>query len=201
MVGQTLQKRFRYYRCRSAFAGPKIDRCPTVYVRADSLELAVKQQAAMVLADPQRVLAEWERLNSPSVSAEIIATLEHEVRDLQEQRHRLLKLYQLGEIDDAYLQRESATLHQRIVEAEGRFPSEDVRRPERPSLAKLERMSVEIQRFIESAQGEDLDLLVGSLQLSVRAVKGRGELSGVLPEYAPSNGDADICSMVINHGL
>ena len=31
MVGQTLQGRYRYYRCRRAFAGPKHDRCPTAY--------------------------------------------------------------------------------------------------------------------------------------------------------------------------
>ncbi|MDP6495827.1 MAG: recombinase family protein, partial [Dehalococcoidia bacterium] len=64
MVGQTLQKRFRYYRCRRAFAGPRHDRCPTVYLRADSLELAVKIEAAKVLANPELILVEADRVNS-----------------------------------------------------------------------------------------------------------------------------------------
>ena len=68
MVGQTLQGRYRYYRCRRAFAGPKNDRCPTVYVRADGLEQAIRTEAARVLADPELVLAEAERVRKQGVN-------------------------------------------------------------------------------------------------------------------------------------
>ena len=42
MVGQTLHQKYRYYRCRAAFAGSKHDRCESKYVRADGLEDAVR---------------------------------------------------------------------------------------------------------------------------------------------------------------
>lgn len=63
MVGQTLQRgRYRYYRCRKAFAGPRHDRCGSRYVRADALEQAVLEEAAAVLSRPDVVLGELRRL-------------------------------------------------------------------------------------------------------------------------------------------
>ena len=110
MVGQTLQGRYRYYRCRRAFAGPKHDRCPTVYVRADGLEQAIRTEAARVLADPELVLAEAERVRKQGVNHIDVAALESQLTDFENRRGRLLKLYEMGEIDDDYFLRESTTI-------------------------------------------------------------------------------------------
>jgi len=110
MVGQTLQGRYRYYRCRRAFAGPKHDRCPSVYVRADGLEQAIRTESAKVLADPKLVLAEAERVRKQDVNHIDLAVLESQLTDFENRRGRLLKLYEMGEIDDDYFRRESATI-------------------------------------------------------------------------------------------
>lgn len=119
MVGQTQQLRYRYYRCRRAFAGPKADRCPTRYVRADRLEKTVLHVMAERLSWPDLVLQEIargvERYDVP---------LERErsrVNALNGQRDRLFRLYQLGETDDAYLERELATIKAQQATAERRL--------------------------------------------------------------------------------
>ena len=49
--------------CRRAVAGPRHDRCPSLYVRAGELEGAVKEEAARVLANPELIITEAERLS------------------------------------------------------------------------------------------------------------------------------------------
>lgn len=82
MVGQTLQRRYQYYRCRRAFAGPKHDRCSSRYVRADAVESAVKVAVADILSHPELIAAEigHQRLatdSAPSVD-EVLAVLDAE---------------------------------------------------------------------------------------------------------------------------
>jgi site-specific DNA recombinase len=63
MIGQTLQGRYRYYRCRRAFAGPKHDRCDSLYVRADKLESRLLEEIGRTLSEPSVILRELIRLN------------------------------------------------------------------------------------------------------------------------------------------
>ena len=106
MVGQTLQGSYRYYRCRSAFAGPKHDRCLSRYVRANALKGAVKTAVAGVLANPEVVLAELERFRRANEEAP--RTRDAELEQLEAQRKDVLGRYQLGQIDDGYLEEELA---------------------------------------------------------------------------------------------
>ena len=197
MVGQTLQKRFRYYRCRRAFAGPRHDRCPTFYVRADSLERAVKDEAAKVLANPELILAEAERLNSNGGHQAESEKLSKEVNALENQRLRLLRLYQLGEIDEVYLQAESQVIQnarQRVEDQLSNIPTS----PALPSATELRRAAEQVGEWVRDAEGDDFELLLQALQIEVRAEKGRGELSGAMPEYASPCNHPDVRSMVIN---
>tara|TARA_Y100000294_G_scaffold120258_1_gene111724 strand:- start:397 stop:1431 length:1035 start_codon:yes stop_codon:yes gene_type:complete len=196
MVGQTLQKRFRYYRCRRAFAGPRHDRCPTVYVRADSLERAVKDEAAKVLANPELILAEAERLNSNGGHQAESEKLSKEVSALENQKLRLLRLYQLGEIDEVYLQAESQVIQgarQRVEDQLSNIPTS----PALPSATELRRAAEQVGEWVRDAEGDDFELLLQALQIEVRAEKGQGELSGVIPEYASPGNHPDVRSMVI----
>ena len=195
MVGQTLRKRFRYYRCRRAFAGPRADRCPSLYVRADELEQAVKDEAAAVLADPERIITELELLNSNASQCAVAEDLSRRLRGLDDQRQRLLKLYQLGEIDDEYLTRESNGLRQRreSIEAEIKPVPQTIPIPSADELCEA---SARVREWIEGAQGDDLSLLLNALQIRIKAEKGRGELTGVIPDYAPVCSHADVCPVV-----
>jgi site-specific DNA recombinase len=197
MVGQTLQKRFRYYRCRRAFAGPRHDRCLTVYVRADSLERAVKEEAAKVLANPELILEEVHRLNSNGSYQAESEKLSKEVGALENQRLRLLRLFQLGEIDEVYLQVESQVIQsakQKVEEQLSKIPVPTTL----PSATELRRATEQVAVWVRDAEGDDFELLLQALQIEVRAEKGRAELIGVIPEYASVGHHADVRSMVIN---
>ena len=118
MVGQTAAGKYRYYRCRRAYAGPRHDRCPARYVRAGELEDAVARELTTVLSAPEVVLAEIEHASSSGGRDEEAAAARRTLASLDKQRERVLRLYQLGEIDDAYLQKELEALRARRAPAE-----------------------------------------------------------------------------------
>ena len=195
MVGQTLQGKYRYYRCRRAFAGPKHDRCPTVYVRADALEQAVRTEAAMVLANPALVLAEAERVRDQGVSHIDFAALESQLTSLENRRGRLLKLYEMGEIDDEYFLRESNTLKGEKSKLEEQMccvsPIDSL-----PKITDLQQACRRIEEWVLKADGDDFSLLLDAQQIEVHAERGSGEFKGLIPEYAPRKSDSDVCTVV-----
>ena len=200
MVGQTLQRHYRYYRCRRAFAGPKHDRCPTVYVRADALEDAVRQEAAGVLANPELILAEAEQLLTNGHRPEDLDSLNRQLQSLENQRRRLLKLYQLGEIDDDYLKRELTVLREQKTEVDEKL--ELTSAPQRlPTAQQLRKATARVREWVEQAKGDEFTLLLEALQIQVRAEKGHGEIVGVIPEYARENSHADVRAVVAKSSL
>jgi hypothetical protein len=62
----------------------------------------------------------------------------------------------------------------------------------------LERACLGIREWVENAEGDDFNLLMNALQVGIKAEKGKGELSGVIPDYASPCYHADVRSMVIN---
>ena len=166
-------------------------------MRADSLEQAVRTEAARVLANPTMVLAEAERLRNQGIDHEALAVQESQLKNLDNRRGRLLKLYEMGEIDDEYFLQESNSLRVEKAKVE---ELQDCKIPVDllPQIDDLEQACQRIQDWVLSAEGEDLALLLDALQVQVHVENGRGELKGIIPEYAPKNGHADVCSMVIN---
>ena len=63
-----------------------------------------------MLANPELILAEADRLNSNGGHQAASEKLSKEVGAPENQRLRLLRLYQLGEIDEVYLQAESQVI-------------------------------------------------------------------------------------------
>ena len=164
-------------------------------MRADSLERAVKDEAAKVLANPELILAEAERLNSNGGHQAESEKFNKEIAGLENQRLRLLRLYQLGEIDEVYLQAESQVIHsarQRVEDQLSNIPTS----PALPSAMELRRAAEQVGEWVRDAEGDDFELLLQALQIEVRAEKGRGELSGVIPEYASPGNHPDVCTMV-----
>lgn len=198
MVGQTLQKRFRYYRCRRAFAGPRHDRCDGTYVRADDLEQVVREEVARVLADPQLIEAEYRRREAASLDPTAIADLERQLESLDTQRSRLVKLYQLGEIGEAYLEAESRGLRARRALLEGRLARLRAARPEL-NHEELERACARVREWLQHTDPDDLRLVASALQLKIEMETGFGELTGVIPsgdDYAQASGDAHVRPVV-----
>jgi site-specific DNA recombinase len=198
MVGQTLQQRYRYYRCRSAFAGPRHDRCPTLYVRAEDLEREVRREIADALASPERIAAEYQRLGSPT-GAGSNEDLERQIARLDDQKRRLVKLYQLGEVDDSYFESEARALRARrevLVEQVARVPATSAP----PSMAQLQAACAVLRAWVEQADGDAMVLLASALQLVVHAEAERVEVDGVLPDdltdYATACSDAHVRAMV-----
>ena len=118
MVGQTSMGKYRYYRCRRAYAGPRHDRCPARYVRAGDLERAVVRELTTVLASPEVVLAELEHGSSSDRRDDDLTAAHQLLASLDNQRERVLKLFQMGEVDEAYLQKELEGLRVRRSPAE-----------------------------------------------------------------------------------
>ena len=192
MVGQTLRRPnrdYRYYRCRRAFTGPKHDRCASRYVRANELEAAVRDAVAEVLADPAIVRRELERL------ADQDPTERDSAKDrarLDEQRRRLRKLYELGEVDDADLESELSRIKQGLDALDSAAPTIVI-----PSPDDLDALVEQVRSWVLEHEDE-LPLIADALQLEVRADRERAEVRGVIPDYAPSCNHADVRSMVTN---
>jgi hypothetical protein len=65
-----------------------------------------------------------------------------------------------------------------------------------PVLIDLESACRGVRDWIEQAEGENFSLLLDALQIGIRAEKGRGELSGIIPDYASTCDNADVRSVV-----
>ena len=69
--------------------------------------------------------------------------------------------------------------------------------PALPSATELRRAAGQVGKWVRDAEGDDFQLLLQALQIEVRAEKGRGELSGIIPEYASPCNHPHVRSMVI----
>jgi site-specific DNA recombinase len=195
MVGQTLQDRYKYYKCRRSYAGPHHDRCDAVYVRAGDLEAAVKQEISQVLANPERILEEHMRLITAAGSVQCSTDLIRQMEHIDKKRRRLVKLYEMGEIEEEYFEAELAVLKNQRDEIDERL-SQSCTPTSLPALIDLESACKGVRGWIERAEGENISLLLDALQIGIRAEKGRGELSGVIPDYASTCDNAHVCSVV-----
>ena len=189
MVGQTSMKKYRYYRCRRAYAGPRHDRCPTRYIRAGDLERAVVHELTTVLASPEVVLAELEHASSIDARNDDLAGAQQLLASLDNQRQRLLKLFQMGEVDEAYLQKELEALRARRSPAEatiarlngsGSAPCSPANPEEFAATCELLR-----ERVSEEIEAGRLKDVAEAMQVSVTIARtddgASGALEGVIP--------------------
>ena len=81
------------------------------FERAEArLEGAVVRELTTVLASPEVVLAELERTSARDGADRDLVSARELLASLDKQRQRLLRLFQLGEVDEAYLQKELAAI-------------------------------------------------------------------------------------------
>ena len=195
MVGQTLQGRYRYYKCRRSFAGPHHDRCDAVYVRAGDLEVVVRQEMSRVLANPEIIMAEHQRLKQSEGAGQTRLDQSDELEQIDNRRQRLVRLYELGEIEEDYLASELAGLKSRRDSLESQ-PVNVTEATLVPDIVDLESACRGVREWVDHAEGDDFNLLLDALQVNIKAEKGQGELCGVIPDYASTCNHADVCAMV-----
>jgi len=194
MVGQTQQLRYRYYRCRRAFAGPRVDRCATRYVRADRLEQSVLSAVAERLSKPDLVLQEIARgmdWHEVPVEGE-----RRRLTVLVGQRDRVLRLYQLGEVDETYLERELGAIKNQQAAIERRLLAAPPQL-QMPTADELEETCAAIGLWVAGA-GDDMSLLANALRLEVKATTEACSVLGRVPASAASCSDADVRAVVRN---
>jgi site-specific DNA recombinase len=195
MVGQTLKGRFRYYRCRRAFAGPRHDRCDSRYVRGELVEEAILEEAAAILASPELILGQLQR-GAAQVAPTDVASVERRLAALDKQRERLVRLFQLGEVDEDYFTRESARV--RAEQERLRASAAPVEIPARVlDAARLDELCAAVRTWLLGRADDDLELVAEALQLRITAHTDAAEVTGEIPEeYAPAWRDAHVRPVV-----
>jgi len=180
MVGQTLQQRYTYYRCRRAFAGPKHDRCSSRYVRADAIEGAVKEAVADILSHPELIVAE---LHQQDAVANHDAQFDEVAAALDVERKQVLRRYQAGELDDEAFEQELMRVRQERERNTTRRVT--ARQKVAGSLDGLDLEAVchGVREWLREAAGEDVKMVADALDLQVSASTERASLAGNLPVF------------------
>ena len=191
MVGQTASGgRYQYYRCRRSYAGPRNDRCPTRYVRVGVLEDAVVREVAAVLSSPEVVLAELRQASTGGVDSRELVAARELVASLEKQRKRLLRLYQMEEIDDAYLQKELGVLRVRRSTAETTIARAERSVPLPKALEDTASFAAACaalrKQVLSAADDGQLDRIARAMQLSIKVQRTDVELSGAVKGVIPS---------------
>ena len=199
-VGRTLQGEYRYYRCRRAFAGPRHDRCSSRYVRAGEIEEAVRREAARALSNPDVLLAEMRRVVKSQDGVTTAESDHAQIQAIDDQQQRLVRLYQWGEIDEVCFKSESQAVKARRGDLLERLerPTNGAGTAALPEPGELSAACSRVEQWVLGAEGDDLQLLMDALQITVEASTGKGKLNGIIPEYAPVCSDSDVCTMVTN---
>jgi site-specific DNA recombinase len=175
MVGQTLTVKgtpFRYYRCRHVYDKNTSRTCSARYVRGPELEQAVWDEVRRVLANPAIVVQELEAQHRHAVDATEVTRLERQVASLVEREKRLVRLYGLGEVDEAVVREELAAARRdrALIEAK-------LRGMQRPNPlegsgideGQLARTCSAVTRWLDSAGEEDRVLALEALQVRCRS--------------------------------
>ena len=189
MVGHAVSGgRYHYYRCPNGTSGPGESR----YIRSEHLEQAVKSAIADLLASPERILAEVrhqvEEDVDPTGEQE---TVTRELSDIEARQRRLVRLFTAGDLPEESLTEESKelakrreTLQQRRIELTRQTPARvDVAQVERELPAALEA----IRHWIESVEGDDLDLLLRAVEAEITASVEQAEVRGTIPLIAQAD--------------
>ena len=189
MVGQSLQRgRYRYYRCRRSYAGPRDDRCSSKYVRKEALEASVRESLRDVLAEPDRVIAEVRRASEQRVDAEALARFEAEISDVEAQQRRLVKLFTTGALPEALLTEESRQLSERRdrLESERAALARHAPAWDAEDLAKrLPEVLDRVREWIGDAECDNFDLLLRAVDAQISVSENEVVIRGAVPLIEP----------------
>lgn len=102
LVGTMLSKGYRYYRCRGTWptaVSPRM--CDGRYIPAAALEEAVWTTVAGVLEQPELILSGLRELQETGPDlAQVIEQSRRDIKSLRDQEARLIRLYEISELDE-----------------------------------------------------------------------------------------------------
>ncbi len=190
MSGSILSGRYGYYYCRATRPDPKNPhKCEARYVKADQIETAVMAELSSILERPEVVLnGLLERQDGGSSLLDgQIAKLSRDIRTIEDQEQRLIRLYRYGEVDDEFIKKESKAIRLR----KERMVSEVHELQERASnLSRLTDLAPQIREVCERIHAaitefgfDEQRLVLDAFSIKVIAYRDRVEVRGAMPSY------------------
>ena len=197
-VGQTLRgpKLLRYYRCRSAFAGPSQERCDSRYIRADKLEAAVVEAASVVVTDPDVVLEQMRHYVARGDNTADAEGVQQQIDELMQRLSRLRQLYEWGDIGpQEYRQKVEVldTQHRNLTKRLNQATSEGLQLPPLPDVSEA---CKRVGAWVQNIQGEDVKLLLDALSTEVYASRDTAEIRFLIPNHLQGNSHAHVRPVV-----
>jgi len=196
MHGQSMQRgRYHYYHCgRQARTATNPEPCPSRSHRAEPLDARVWEFVSQVLTDPGIVLREIQKRESEVIPVleEERAALDTKLQETREREQRMVRLYEVGQIDEgmiarrvAQLRTERTTVQTEIADLERQIADATRLRKMQPHL---EEVIAGVAGKLEEADYEHKRLAFEALQLKVKvSADGSIDISGAVPTEMPSN--------------
>ena len=113
MAGSTLNRRYRYYRCRGTWATATTPRyCNASYMPTHKLEVMVWSKIEEAVEHPEAWMADMQQIREMEQAPidDEISRIEQEIRRCKNRELRLVKLYQWDEVDDEWIRAESGPI-------------------------------------------------------------------------------------------
>ena len=177
--------RYSYYRCNRVYLSKEDERCDYRQVRTDALEPEVRDKLSELLADPAMVIEMAEALRFDPGNGARLAELERELGKLRESESRLVDLYTNGQIEKALLDEKVAALatrkaalereQARLLAAAQPGCDPEVLRERMPEALAF------ISEWVRRADGDELQLLLEALRVSIKATRDEAEIRVELP--------------------
>ena len=142
-----------------------------------------------MLSSPEMVLAELEQASTGGVDSRELAAARELAASLEKQRKRLLRLYQMEEIDDSYLQKELGVLEVRRSAAEGTIARAERSVPLPRALKEPAGFAAACaalrKQVLSAADDGQLERVARAMQLSIKVKRTDEELSGEMEGVIP----------------
>ncbi len=185
--GFSVRKKFRYYRCASARDSLSKVECNLRTVRAEILESEVWQQITQVLTQPDVVIGEMRAQQSqtlPVLDAEL-AVAESQRDGLKDREARIIRLYELGQLDDdavavrgRELKAERSKVKARIAALTSQITGIQQRGDSIPAIREI---ISRVDGTLANADNSLRRMALDALQVQVKVSGGECEVSGAVP--------------------
>ena len=193
LVGTTLNKKYRYYRCRAAWpTATRGKRCDAKYIQRDKLNDAVWNTVRQVLEQPEIILAELRRLRAAerSTLADEIERLRRDIRHCIDQEQRLVKLYMYAEVDDAWIKAQAGPVK---AMREGYEAELDRLEAQKKAAAEMTALEGQVQAYCQRVRHnldnftlEDKRMALKAIKVRAIVTEGEVQVKGVIGVDVPS---------------
>ena len=186
LTGSVQQQKYSYYYCRNNWQRYG-HTCTQRYVRAAELEESSWLALREVLENPELVMSELIKNQSRSLPFvdEEEESLRRNVKLLLEQEKRLVRLYALGEVDEAFIIQDSRSLKLRRGAAENRLNEITNQRQQLANILDDQSRVSEVCRTVSARLNkmtfEKKRLAIEALKAQVWVFQDRVEVWGYLP--------------------